>query len=214
LGFELKAEETLDETLDAKDEIDDPIAPTIDEDEVPEDIELEDIGLELAEESEIEEEAAEQEAEEQEAEEQDSHTPDLDFECKAEETLDAAEETLAETLDAKEEIDDPIAPTMDEAVPADIDEAEEEEAKEHEAEVQEAEEQESQTPVLGFELNAEETLDAKDEIDDPIAPAIDEDVPEDSEAPLCCNWASRGRLDKSTCDVQRGQVMYGVPLTS
>jgi hypothetical protein len=110
---------------------------------VPE--ELEDIELELAKEPDIEEEAEEQEAEEQEAEEQDSHTPDLDFECKAE-----------ETLDAKDEIEDPRAPTTDEdAVPEDI---------------------ELQVPLW--------------------------------------IWMSAGRADKSICDEQRGQVVCGLPLTS
>jgi transcription termination factor NusB len=63
-------------------------------------------------------------------------------------------------------------------VPEDIEETEEQEAEE-----QEADEQDSHTPAF-FEDKAEETLDAKDEMDDPIAPIIDEDaVPELELAP-------------------------------
>jgi len=165
-GFELKAEETLEETLETKEEIECPTALAYD-DAVPDELALlafscsTPIGCGPAcaagGRGTAIEETDEQEAEEQGVEEQEEQEADLD------------------------------------------------EADEHETETQEEEEQLSH---VFFELQAEETLEARDEIDDPIALDKDGDVPEDTEpqVPLSI-WTSAGRADKSICDEQRGQVV-------
>lgn len=172
-GFELKAEETLEETLETKEEIECPTAPAYDDaapaydDAVPDELAL--LAFSCS-------------------------TPiGCGPACAAGGRGTAIEETDEQEAEAQ-------GVEEQEEQEADLDEADE-----HETETQEEEEQLSH---VFFELQAEETLEARDEIDDPIALDKDGDVPEDTEpqVPLWI-WTSAGRVDKSICDQQRGQVV-------